>query len=100
MVIAVSLTTSPAARQAAPPPPAQAPPVSQSGIVVFEDVNYGGRRLTFVTDQQNLRSTVLNNRISSLVIAPGEVWEACDGGDFTGNCQTFADAEPDLLRLD
>lgn len=83
-----------AERQAAPTASAPA-----SGITVFEDVNYGGRRLTFVADQTSLRNTVLNDRISSLAIAPGEVWEVCEAPNFTGNCQTFADVEPDLLRL-
>ena len=76
-IAAATIVLSPAvpsaARQAVPPPPPQAPPVPQVGIAVFEDVNYGGRRLTFVADQRNLRNTVLDNRISSLVIAAGEI---------------------------
>ena len=78
-MIALSPAAISAAWQAVPPLPPQAPPVPQAGIAVFEDVNYGGRRLTFVADQRNLRNTVLDNRVSSLAIAAGEIWEVCDG---------------------
>src|SRR5262245_52290274 len=66
------------------------------GITVFEDVNYGGRSATFVRDVTSLRSSGLEDRVSSLRIARGEFWEVCEGRDFTARCQVFTGDQPDL----
>jgi hypothetical protein len=78
------------------PVAAQRPP--SAGITVYEDVNYGGARATFVRDVGDLRPSKFEHRISSFMIAPGEMWEVCDGRNFTGRCEAFSGAESDLVR--
>jgi hypothetical protein len=77
---------------------AQRPNVT-SGITVCEDVDYGGTFATFVQDVPDLRPTGLEHRISSFLIARGEVWEVCEGRDYAGRCESFSGDEPDLVRL-
>src|SRR5215471_5974813 len=76
----------------------QRPPNTSAGITVFEDVNFGGNRATFVRDTPDLRPSRFDRRISSLVIGPGELWEVCDGRDYTGRCEAFSGEVPDLVR--
>jgi len=78
------------------PVAAQRPPAA--GITIYEDVNYGGARVTFVRDVADLRPSKFEHRISSFLIAPGEMWEVCEGRNFTGRCEAFSGAEPDLVR--
>jgi hypothetical protein len=68
-----------------------------TGIVVFEDVNYGGRNVTFLRDTPDLRPSGLDRHISSLQVARGESWEVCDGRNYTGRCQVFSGSEPNLV---
>jgi hypothetical protein len=76
----------------------QRPPNTSAGITVFEDVNFGGARATFVRDTPDLRPSRFDKRISSLVIGPGELWEVCDGRDYSGRCEAFSGEVPDLVR--
>lgn len=76
----------------------QRPPNTSAGITVFEDVNFAGNRATFVRDMPDLRSSRFDKRISSIVIGPGELWEVCDGRDYTGRCEAFSGEVPDLVR--
>jgi len=68
------------------------------GIMVFEDINYGGRNASYVRDTPDLRSTGFEKRISSLQVAHGETWEVCEGRNYTDRCQVFSGNEPDLRR--
>lgn len=68
------------------------------GITVFEDPNYRGGSATFRDDVPDLRRFNLNDRISSLRIAAGELWEACVDIDYNGRCQVFSGSESDLRR--
>jgi hypothetical protein len=76
----------------------QRPPNTSAGITVFEDVNFGGNRATFARDTPDLRPSHFDKRISSLVAGPGELWEVCDGRDYTGRCEAFSGEVPDLVR--
>lgn len=76
----------------------QRPPNTSAGITVFEDVDYGGTRATFVRDTPDLRPSRFDKRISSFVIARGEVWEVCDQRDYSGRCEAFSGEMPDLVR--
>ena len=76
----------------------QRPPNTSAGITVFEDVNFAGNRATFVRDMPDLRPSRFDKRISSIVIGPGELWEVCDGRDYTGRCEAFSGEVPDLVR--
>jgi hypothetical protein len=68
------------------------------GITVFEDSNYRGDNATFRNDEPDLRRARFDGRISSLQVAPGEVWEVCEGRNYQPPCQVFSGNEPDLGR--
>ncbi len=68
------------------------------GVTVFEDSNFRGGSATFREDVPDLRKFNLNDRITSLRVADGELWEACIDIDFGGRCQVFSGTEPDLHR--
>lgn len=69
------------------------------GITVFADPSYRGENATFDRDVRSLSEYRLDNRISSLRVAPGEYWEVCEFDNFRGQCQVFYDTEPDLRRV-
>ncbi len=66
------------------------------GLLVFADAAYRGLNATFRQDTPNLRAAGLDNRISSLQAAPGELWEVCDLVNYGGRCQVFSGSEPNL----
>jgi hypothetical protein len=68
------------------------------GITVADDVNFEGTTATFRRDIPDLRDVVLNDRISSLQVAPGESWEVCENTNYTGRCLVVSGAERDLRR--
>lgn len=80
-------------------PSAQQRDIGGIGITVFEDRNYRGENATFQQDTPNLGAFRLDNRISSLRVGPGEMWEACEEPNFRGRCQVFSGAEADLGRV-
>jgi hypothetical protein len=77
---------------------AQERQVGGVGIAVFSDSNYRGRNASFRTDTPDLRPYELDDRISSLRVAPGEIWEVCERANYGGRCQVFSGPEPDLDR--
>ena len=79
-------------------PAAQFKPVGGVGITVFEDTNFRGGSATFREDIPDLRRFNLNDRISSLRVAPGEIWEACIDIEYGGRCVVFSGSESDLHR--
>jgi hypothetical protein len=68
------------------------------GIAVFSDSNFRGRNATFRNDTPDLGPYELNDRISSLRVAPGEIWEVCEHANYGGRCQVFSGSEPNLDR--
>lgn len=68
------------------------------GLTVFSDSNYRGRNATFREDTPNLGRFGLDNRISSLRVGPGEMWEVCEQTNYRGRCQVFSGSEPELGR--
>lgn len=67
------------------------------GITVFEDSNFRGRSASFRNDTPDVgRAGGLNDRISSLRIARGEFWEACQHINYGGRCQVFSGTESNL----
>jgi len=77
-------------------PSAQSRQIGGVGVTVFEDPDYRGRSATFRDNVPDLRKYNLNDRISSLRIAPGELWEACIDIDYGGRCVVFSGTEPNL----
>jgi Beta/Gamma crystallin len=78
---------------------AQSRQVGGVGITVFEDPSYHGGSATFRDDVPDLRRFNLNDRVSSLRVAAGELWEACIDIGYNGRCHVFSGREPDLQRL-
>lgn len=77
-------------------PSAQSRQIGGVGVTVFEDPDYRGRSASFRDNVPDLRKYNLNDRISSLRIAPGELWEACIDIDYGGRCVVFSGTEPNL----
>jgi len=68
------------------------------GITVFVDRDFRGTARTFHNDVPDLRSYGMDNRISSLRIGPGEMWEVCAAPHYRGGCVVVSGDEPDLRR--
>ena len=67
------------------------------GVTVYEDTNFRGRSATFRNDTPDVgRAAGLNDRISSLRVARGEYWEACEHINYGGRCQVFSGDEARL----
>ena len=66
------------------------------GVVVYDDVNFQGPALTLRNDVADLREFRLNDRISSLQMAPGETWEVCENVNFGGRCAVLTGSDRDL----
>jgi beta/gamma crystallin len=69
------------------------------GITVFRDENFRGQNATFRSDVPDLRRFGFSDRITSLRVAPGEYWEACERANYQGRCQVFSGDERDLRRV-
>lgn len=69
------------------------------GITVYEDPSFGGRNATFRSDISDLSSYGFNDRISSLRVAPGEMWELCEHANYNGRCQVFSGIEANLHTI-
>jgi hypothetical protein len=80
----------------APASLAQSRKIGGVGITVFEDPDFRGRSATFRDNVPDLRRYELNDRISSLRIAPGELWEGCVDIEYAGRCLVFSGTEPNL----
>jgi beta/gamma crystallin len=63
---------------------------------VYDDVNFGGDAATFRSDIPDLRNVRMNDRISSLRVAPGERWEVCEDTFYHGRCIIVSGSEIDL----
>ncbi len=84
---------------AAPQALAQSRQIGGVGITVFTDTDFRGGNATFRDDVPDLRRYNLNDRIVSLRVARGEVWEGCQDVNYRGRCQVFSGAETDLHRV-
>jgi hypothetical protein len=69
------------------------------GITVFRDENFRGENAMFRQDVPDLRRYSFSDRITSLRVAPGEYWEACERANYQGRCQVFSGDERDLRRV-
>ncbi|MEZ5319330.1 MAG: beta/gamma crystallin-related protein [Vicinamibacterales bacterium] len=81
-------------------PQAQQRAIGGVGITVFDNPDYGGRSATYREATPDLSSSGMNDRITSLRVAPGELWEVCEHANYQGRCQVFSGDERDLRRLD
>jgi len=69
------------------------------GIAVSDDVNFQGVAATFTSDVSDLHDSPLNDRISSLRVAPGESWQVCEHANYGGRCVIVSGSERDLGML-
>jgi hypothetical protein len=69
------------------------------GITVFRDENFRGENATFRQDVPDLSRYNFNDRITSLRVAPGEFWEACESPNYQGRCQVFSGEERNLRNV-
>ena len=73
-----------------------AQPRRGGAITVSDDVNFQGPTMTFRSDVPDLRDFQFNDRISSLVVDPGDSWEVCEDTNYGGRCLVVTGAERDL----
>ena len=69
------------------------------GVTVFRDENFRGENATFRQDVPDLKRYGFNDRITSLRVAPGEYWEACESPNYQGRCQVFSGDERNLRNV-
>ena len=67
-----------------------------AGLRVFEHADFAGRSATLTRDTPDFRSIGLNDTVSSLRVAGREVWEVCEGRNYTGRCEVVSGTEADL----
>ena len=68
------------------------------GLTVFDDPEFRGESATLREDVSNFQFIGLNDRVSSLQVARGEIWEVCEHANYAGRCQIVSGVEPDLRR--
>jgi hypothetical protein len=66
------------------------------GLRVFEHAEFAGQSATLTRDTPDFRSIGLNDTVSSLRVAGREVWEVCEGRNYTGRCEVVSGTESDL----
>jgi hypothetical protein len=69
------------------------------GITIFVEANFHGANANFTSEMPDLRKVGMNDRIDSIRIAHGELWQVCEDINFKGRCQIFSGDEPDLNRV-
>ncbi len=69
------------------------------GITVFAEPNFRGLSSTFRTDVPNLLPRGMNDRVDSLQIGRGEIWEVCEDKNYKGRCRVFDADEAELGRV-
>lgn len=69
-----------------------------TGIILYEDAGHRGRSATTTRDVADLRTIGMDDRISSVATARGEVWELCEDRNYRGRCVEVSGAEADLRQ--
>jgi hypothetical protein len=70
-----------------------------AGVTVFAERNYRGAAATLRGDTGDLRGYRLNDKVSSIDIPSGEVWEVCQDINYGNRCVVFSSSVPDLGRF-
>jgi hypothetical protein len=68
------------------------------GLLLYEDINYGGPSRTLGGVQRSLSGMGWNDRISSIQVRFG-VWEICQHDDFGGRCIQIDRDVPNLVSI-
>jgi hypothetical protein len=69
------------------------------GITIFVEANFHGANANFTADMPDLRKVGMNDRVDSIRIGRGELWQVCEDINFKGRCQIFSGDEGDLNRV-
>lgn len=78
--------------------PGQGGGYGNDSITVYRDSNYRGQSLSFRSEVSNLRSSGMNDAISSIRLGRGD-WEVCTDANFRGDCRIIRDDQRDLSRM-
>jgi hypothetical protein len=78
---------------------AQSRPYGGTGVTLFANPNYRGESASFRDDTPDLRPYALNDKVSSIEIAPGDVWEICQDINYGNRCQVISNSVPDLRSI-
>jgi hypothetical protein len=68
-----------------------------TSITVYRDANYRGQSMTFRQEVTNLRSSGMNDAISSMRLGRGS-WEVCEDANYRGRCQVVSGDVSNLGR--
>lgn len=71
-----------------------------SGITIYEDINFGGRSQNFRNDVPDLVPLGWNDLMSSFRIGRGEQWELCEDINYGGRCTVVTNSESDMRNGD
>jgi hypothetical protein len=71
---------------------------NNSAITIYRDANYRGQSMTLRGEVSNLRSSGMNDAISSIRISRGD-WEICTDANFRGDCRVIRGDQRDLSRM-
>lgn len=69
------------------------------GITIFVEANFHGANANFTAEMPDLRKVGMNDRVDSIRIGHGELWQVCEDVNFKGRCQIFSGDEGDLNRV-
>jgi hypothetical protein len=69
------------------------------GVTVFTNPNFSGDSATFRDDTPTVVPYGLNDKISSVQIPYGEIWEVCQDINYGNRCQVLSDSVPDLRSV-
>src|SRR5579862_7430734 len=73
---------------------AQRDTIGAIGITIYAETNFRGANANFRTEAPDLRKVGMNDRVESIRIGRGEMWEACENINFGGRCQVFKGDDP------
>ena len=69
------------------------------GVTIFAEPGFRGQSANFRVDVPNLLQFNMNDRVDSLQVGRGEIWEVCQDKNFKGRCQVFSGDQADLGRI-
>lgn len=69
------------------------------GVTVFVNPNFSGQSASFRDDTPTLVPYGLNDKISSIQIPQGEIWEVCQDINYANRCQTLTASVANLSSI-
>ena len=70
-----------------------------AGVTIYAEPNFRGPNANVHGDLADLRQVNMNDRVASLRIGRGEVWEVCENANYRGRCRLFSDDDANLDRV-